>query len=65
MEKKVYLGRFGEEKHLFDMIDEWPIPNKDDFIFYCDTTYKVLYVMHDVQNNVIDVFVRMAIEEDY
>ena len=65
MEKKVYLGRFGEEKYLFDMLDEWPVPNKNDFIFYCDVIYKVLYVMHDVQNNVVDVFVRMAIEEDY
>lgn len=62
---RVYLGRFGEEKLLCNMPDFWTTPAKGDFVFYNGNSYKVLYVMHDIDDDVIDVFVRMAVEEDY
>ena len=65
METKVYLGKFDKEKYLCDIPDKHRVPNKGDFIFYNTTAYKVLYVMHDIDDDVIDIFVRMAIEEDY
>ena len=64
-EVKIYVGRFGEEKYLCDMSETDYLPSKGDFIFYEDETYKVLYVMHDMDNGVFSVFVRSAVEEDY
>lgn len=62
----VYLGRFGEEQLLFKMPLEVDIlPQKDDFIFYDEETYKVLYCMLDVQNGEYIIFVRRMIEEDF
>lgn len=63
-EIKVYCGRFGDETWLCDM-DMGYIPRKNDLIFYEGVTYKVLYTMHDIDDNMIDIFVRMAVEEDY
>lgn len=61
----VYVGRFGEETRLCSLKFGDYLPCKDDFIFYGVTVYKVLYVMHDLDDNEISVFVRMAVEEDY
>ena len=62
---KIYVGRFGEEKYLCDMSETDYLPFKGDFIFYNCEVYKVLYVMHDMDDDVFDVFVRLAVEEDY
>ena len=64
-EAKIYVGRFGEEKYLCDMSETDYLPFKGDFIFYNCEVYKVLYVMHDMDDDVFDVFVRLAVEEDY
>lgn len=63
MSVKYYLGRFTTEKYLFS--NDAHIPNKDDFVFYKDETYKVLYVMYDYDHTEIDVFVRETVEEDF
>lgn len=70
MNVKVYEGRFGEERLLFnpDLVDTFILditPRKGDFIFYNETTYKVLYCMNDVDNDEYNIFVRQAVEEDY
>lgn len=64
-EVKIYVGRFGEEKYLCDMSETDYLPSKGDFIFYNCETYKVLYVMHDMDDDDFNVFVRRAVEEDY
>lgn len=64
-EVKIYTGRFGDERWLCDMRDEDYLPQKNDLIFYQGVTYRVLYVMHDLDDNMYNVFVRMAVEEDY
>ena len=63
---KIYEGRFGYEQYLFELDSdaEW-LPIKDEFIFYNENVYKVLYIISDYDNNEIDIFVRMATEEDY
>lgn len=60
-----YLGRFGYESFLFT--DESPdvCPTKGEFIFFNDTSYKVIYIMMDYDHNKYNVFVRQAIEEDF
>lgn len=70
MHVSVYEGRFGEEKRLFDPedVDNFILditPRKGDFVFYNETTYKILYCMLDVDNDEYNVFVREAIEEDF
>lgn len=70
MNVNVYEGRFGEETRLFDPydVDSFILditPRKGDFIFYNETTYKVLYCMNDVDNDEYAVFVRKAVEEDF
>lgn len=62
---RVYKGRFGEESHLFDWNNNEVVLSKGDFIFFEEQAYKVLYVMHDVDHNDLNVFVRLAIEEDF
>lgn len=64
-EVKIYVGRFGKEKYLCDMSETDYLPFKGDFIFYNCEVYKVLYVMHDMDDDVFNVFVRLAVEEDY
>ena len=64
-EVKIYVGRFGEEKYLCDMSETDYLPSKDDLIFYNCEVYKVLYVMHDVQDGECIVFVRLTVEEDF
>lgn len=62
----VYLGSFGSEQLLFNMPLEIDlIPSKDDFIFYDDEVYKVLYNMLNVQDGQYTIFVRRAVEEDF
>ena len=64
---KVYEGRFGYESFLYEASDaNCDIsPNKGDFIFYKDETYKVMYTMRDYDNNEYLVFVRKTTEEDF
>ena len=64
-EAKIYVGRFGGEKYLCDMSETDYLPSKGDFIFYNCEVYKVLYVMYDMDDDVFNVFVRLAVEEDY
>lgn len=64
-EVKLYVGHFGKEKYLCDMSETDYLPSKGDFIFYQCEVYKVLYVMHDMDDEVFNVFVRLAVEEDY
>ena len=64
-EVKIYVGRFGGEKYLCDMSETDYLPSKGDFIFYNCEVYKVLYVMYDMDDDVFNVFVRLAVEEDY
>ena len=64
-EVKIYVGRFSEEKYLCDMSETDYLPSKNDLIFYNCEVYKVLYVMHDMDDGVFNVFVRLAVEEDY
>ena len=64
-EIKVYRGKFGDEAYLCDMESGDYLPRKNELIFYQGVTYKVLYTMHDLDDNIINVFVRMAVEEDY
>ncbi len=61
----VYVGRFGKETRLCSLQCDDYIPCKGEFIFYNVTAYKVLYVMHDLDDNEISIFVRQAVEEDY
>ena len=63
---RIYLGRFGDERLLFKVENENPrIPLKDEFIYFEDEMYKVLYIITDVDNSELAIFVRHAIEEDY
>ena len=63
---RVYLGRFGEEQYLCDINDDYPWALcKGEFLLYEDALYKVLYIMHDIQNGEYLAFVRLAVEEDY
>lgn len=62
----IYLGQFGSETRLCDLPPESDIiPQKDDFIFYDNEPYKVMYCMIDVDNGEYSVFVRRATEEDF
>lgn len=67
MVMKVYEGRFGYEQFLYEVASENCniSPNKGDFIFYNDETYKVMYVMLDYDNHEYLVFVRKTAEEDF
>ncbi len=63
---RFYLGRFGDEQLLFKVKNKNPrIPQKDEFIYFEEEMYKVLYIMTDIDHNELDIFVRHAIEEDY
>ena len=64
---KVYEGRFGYESFLYEALEEAGdvYPNKGDFIFYKDETYKVMYTMLDYDNHEYLVFVRKTTEEDF
>lgn len=63
---RFFLGRFGDERLLFEVKNENPrIPQKDEFIYFEDEMYKVLYIMTDIDHNELAIFVRHAIEEDY
>lgn len=68
MNINVYKGRFGYETFLFNW-DDYSVneclPNKDEFIFWHENVYKVLYIMYDADNNEYNIFVRDAVEEDY
>ena len=62
----IYLGQFGNETRLCNLPYESDIiPQKGDFIFYNSETYKVIYCMLDVDDGEYNVFVRMAVEEDF
>lgn len=61
----IYLGQFMKEKKLFSMKETDYIPNKNDFIYHNETCYKVLYLMHDTDNDELSVFVREAVDEDF
>lgn len=63
---RVYLGRFGDEQLLFEVKNENPrIPQKDEFIYFEEEMYKVLYIMTDIDHNELVIFVRRAVEEDF
>lgn len=64
---KVYEGRFGYEQFLYEAlgVNGVACPNKGDFIFYHDETYKVMYIMLDYDNHEYLVFVRKTTEEDF
>ena len=64
---KVYEGRFGYEKFLYEALGKngTVIPEKGDFVFYKDETYKVMYIMLDYDNHEYLVFVRKTTEEDF
>lgn len=62
----VYEGKFGEEQRLFQLSDcANVLPQKGDFVFYDEETYKVMYVLLDYDDDEYSVFVRKAIEEDF
>ena len=67
MVMKVYEGRFGYEHFLYEALGKNGdvCLNKNDFIFYHDETYKVMYVMVDYDNQEYLVFVRKTTEEDF
>ncbi len=60
-----YLGRFGEEQFLFADLKPYSYPNNGDFIFFKDEIYKVMYSLYDYDNGALNVFVRMAVSEDF
>lgn len=64
---KVYEGRFGYEKFLYEALGKNCniSPNKGDFIFCNDEAYKVMYIMLDYDNQEYLVFVRKTTEEDF
>lgn len=63
---RCYLGRFGDESELFTVENKnCRIPIKGEFIYFEEEAYKVLYVMTDVDNKELAIFVREAIEEDF
>ena len=64
---KVYEGRFGYESFLYEASGQVGdvCPCKNDFIFYENETYKVMYIMFDYDNNEYLVFVRKTTEEDF
>lgn len=65
MDINVYLGKFGQEKKIFSIPLNTPIPQKGDMVYYHDEVYKVLYHMLDISHGEDAIFVRMAVEEDY
>ena len=64
---RVYLGRFDDdEQPLFEVKNKNSrIPQKDEFIYFEEEIYKVLYIMTDIDHNELAIFVRRAVEEDY
>lgn len=65
---RVYQGRFSEEHFLFEIPSHMNYtPSKGDFLFYHGTSYKVLYIMLNVDDDDEEyiVFVREAVEEDF
>ena len=64
---KVYEGRFGYESFLYEASGQVGdvCRCKNDFIFYKDETYKVMYIMFDYDNIEYLVFVRKTTEEDF
>lgn len=61
-----YVGKFGEERLLFSTSkEEFTNYHKNDFVFYGSETYKILYTMHDFDYKECDVFMRVAVEEDF
>lgn len=63
---RVYQGQFMEEHFLFEIPPEMNYaPSKGDFLFQHGTSYKVLYIMLDVDDDEYIVFVREAVEEDF
>lgn len=65
MNVKFYLGRFGEERFLFEDLYSKIVPEKSSFVFFDDVCYKVMYSMIDYDHNEYSVFLREAIEEDF
>lgn len=62
----VYLGGFGSEARLYDIPPESDIlPQKGDFIFYDNESYKIMYCMLDIDDGEYSIFVRRAVEEDF
>ena len=59
-----YLGRFTQEKHLFDKEQDF-LPSKGDLVFFENEVYKVRYVLFDCQFNEYCVFLQSACEEEY
>ena len=64
MNIRYYVGRFTEEQFLFDKNTN-TIPSRGDFISFNDEIYKVRYTMYDYQFNEINVFLKVADEEDF
>ena len=63
---KFYVGKLGEEQLLFSASKEELVNyHKNDFVFYNDEVYKILYTMHDFDYKEYDVFMRVAVEEDF
>lgn len=63
---RIYQGRFSEEHFLFEIPSHMNYtPSKGDFLFHHGTSYKILYIMLDVDDDEYIVFVREAVEEDF
>lgn len=61
-----YVGKFGEERFLFSTSkEEFTNYHKNDFVFYGNETYKILYVMYDFDHKERNIFMRAAVEEDF
>ena len=65
MNVKFYLGRFGEERFLFEDLYSKIVPEKNSFVFFDDVCYKIMYSMIDYDHNEHSVFLREVIEEDF
>lgn len=63
---KFYVGKLGEEQLLFSASKEELVScHKNDFVFYNDEVYKILYTMYDFDYKEYNVFMRVAIGEDF
>lgn len=61
-----YVGKFGEERLLFSTSkEEFTNYHKNDFVLYNNEVYKILYTMHDFYYEEYNVFMRVAVEEDF